>query len=208
VREVERLTPSTHNRAEIVWTGELWERLIAKAAPDERRFLLFASFSAARLSDLVALRWAQFDGEWIVYKPRKTAKKTGVVVQLPVYALPLFKELVAALPRAGEHMLVSADGNPWTANTWKHRMRRLKARAFAEGDPGRTFHDIRGTTISRLFNSGCSDAEVAAIDGHVIGRGSMLGRYAQRSRQLAINAYNRWCAAEFTKGGNVVHLQR
>jgi integrase len=207
-REIDRLTSSAQNRASLIWTPELWERLFARAEEDERRLLLFAAFSAARQSDIANLRWAQFDGQWIVYKPQKTARRTGITVQLPVYALPPFAELVAALPRRGEFLLTPRAALRWTTANIRERFAGLKARAFPEGDPGRTFHDIRGTTITRLFNAGCSDAEVAAIDGHVIGRGSSLGRYAERSRQLGVNAYNRWCAAEFSGDGQIVQLRR
>lgn len=207
-REVERLAPVNRSRAEMTWTPELWDALLAAAAPDERQLLQFAAYSAARETDIARMLWAGFDGQWLTYTPQKTARKTGVVVQLPVHALPPFADLVAGLSRSTEFMLTTRTGQPWTTSNIKLRMRDLKVRAFPKGDPRRTFHDIRGTTISRLFNAGCTDAEVAAIDGHVIGRGSMLGRYAQRSRQLALNAYAKWRAAEFTQGGEVVPMVR
>jgi integrase len=112
------------------------------------------------------------------------------------------------LSRGTEYVLTTDTGAPWSASNIKLRMRSLKARAFPAGDPGRTFHDIRGTAISRLYDAGCTDAEVASVDGHQIGRGTMLGRYAKRSRQLALNAFQRWTAAEFTTGGVVIPLKR
>lgn len=207
-REIKRLTPSTHNRAELVWTPDLWETLLGAAAEDERQLLRFAEYTAAREADIPLMRWDQFDGQWLVYKPQKTARKTGVTVALPVHALPPFAALLEELPRSTEYILTTCQGLPWSTSNIKLRMRALKAKAFA-GDPGRRFHDIRGTTISRLFAAGCTDAEVAAIDGHAIGRGTMLGRYAERSRQLALNAYQRWAAFEFSKeGGSVVRFKR
>lgn len=206
-KEIERLMPSNHSRAELTWTPELWCRLLASARPDERQLLEFAMYTAARESDIAALKAEQFDGRWLIYKPQKTARKTGVVVALPVYALPPLDALMREFGRSTEYLLATDRGVPWTAYNIKLRMRDLKARAFPAGDPGRTFHDIRGTAISRLYAAGCTDAEVASVDGHVIGRWTMLGRYAERSRQLAINAYQRWTAAEFSAGGVVVPLR-
>jgi integrase len=177
-KEIERLTPATHNRAELTWAPELWETILAAARQDERDLLEFAMYSAARESDIAAMKWAQFDGEWLVYKPQKTARRTGVVVSLPVHALPPFAALMGKLSRGTEYVLTTDTGAPWSASNIKLRMRSLKARAFPAGDPGRTFHDIRGTAISRLYDAGCTDAEVASVDGHQIGRGTMLGRYA------------------------------
>lgn len=213
VREIDRLRPPGQSRAELIWSPEQWGRLLDKAAEDERRLLLFARFTAARREDICIMKGAAFDGKWLVYKPQKTARRTGVVVQLPVYALPpfaeLMKEIVAtAAAVSSEHLLVTAQGRPWKGKTIDSRMQRLKAHTFPEGDPDRTFHDIRGTTVTDLYNVGCSDAEVASVDGHKIGRGSSLSRYAARSRDLALNAYNRWCAAEFSGGAQVVEFRR
>lgn len=208
-KEIERLVPSSHNRAELTWAPELWTTLIGAAKPDERDLLEFATWTAAREADIPQMRWDQFDGQWLVYKPQKTARKTGVIVSLPVYALPPFTALMERLARASEFILTTSTGQPWTTSNIKLRMRELKARAFPSGDPGRTFHDIRGTAISRLYAAGCTDAEVASVDGHAIGRGTMLGRYAERSRQLALNAYQRWTAAEFAQeGAEIVPFKR
>lgn len=210
-REIEHLRPPGDSRAELTWAPEQWTRLLEKAAEDERRLLWFARFSAARREDIARMPPAAYDGKWLVYKPQKTARKTGVVVQLPVYALPPFKALmdeIVALAGGADRLLLSSEGRPWTGSTIDTRMQLLKARAFPEGKPDRTFHDIRGTTVTDLYNAGCSDAEVASIDGHKIGRGSSLSRYAARSRELALNAFMRWRAAQWPdQAQNVVEFR-
>lgn len=205
---IDRLVPLSHNRSQLVWTPELWTTLYEAAEQDERDLLDFATFTAARETDIAAMRSEWFDGKWLVYTPQKTANRTGVVVHLPVYALPPFAALMERLPRCSEYILTTRTGQPWTASNIKLRMRDLKARAFPDGDPGRTFHDIRGTTISRLYTAGCTDAEVASVDGHAIGKGTTLGRYAERNRKLALNAYQCWAAAEFGERGIVIPFRQ
>lgn len=207
VREIERLR-QPRSRAELIWEAHTWDRLLGAAAEDERRLLRFALFSAARKTDCCRLRKKNFEAGWLTFKPQKTP---GVTVRLPVYAFAPFAELVAEISAvsdpASPYLLTTGRGFPWTASTITTRMVDLKLRAFAPGEiPARTFHDIRGTTVTRLFAAGCSEAEVNAITGHSLAQGSAQS-YAQRSRQLALNAYNRWTAAEFS-GGKIVEFRR
>ena len=210
--DVERLP--VKNRAEKIWTVDLWRTLIAAARPDERELLEFAMLTAARESDCARLRDADLDERgWLTWTPQKTARKTGVVVQLPSFALPPLAELLAARSRASEFLLCTSQGHPWTVSNIKLRMRELKRRAFPKLDPDRTFHDIRGTVASRLMDAGCTDAEAASVMGWAIGSGrsgervAMTRSYVKRSQQLALNAYQKWYAADWGPSGNVVPIK-
>lgn len=195
----------TADRSQLVWTPEAWATLLEHASDDERRYLLLALYTGARREDLAAMTWAQIKDGWLAYVPSKTSRSTKVTVELPTDALPPLADLLAEIPRRNETILTQADGRPWASGTWGVRMMELKAEAFPEGTPLR-FHDIRGTTISKLYEAGCTDAEVAAISGHMLAAGT-LRRYAKRSRSLALSAYQKWTKAEFAPKGKVVKFQ-
>lgn len=178
----------TGTRRDKVWTPELERKLLASAPPCIRRLYLFALFTTVRESDIAAMDGAMFDGEWLVFQPSKTKRKTGVVVHLPVYELPALAELLADAPEEGP-LLTSPRGHRWTASNIRYRFGEAVAAAGIKADLH--FHDIRGTGISRMLEAGATDAEVASISGHSIGGGSKIGDYAARSRVLALNAYRK-----------------
>jgi len=202
--KIPHLVPHSHSRRDYVWTHENEAAFIAAATPEVRNLFRFALFTGLRQSDICGVRWADFDGEWLVIKPAKTAQSTAVSVHLPVHALPPFAEMVAGLSRSSEFMLTTDHaGQPWTVENVKKLWRRTMAAADLAGTELR-FHDIRGTTVTRLFDAGCSEAEVASISGHAIGAGTMLRSYAARTRTLALNAYRKWWQA--MQGGTIVHI--
>lgn len=194
-RTVKRLVKSTASRAERVWTPAHEVAFLAAAPAGLAAVWRMALYTLLRKSDILALRWDQFDGQWLTIRPSKTSKTTAVVVHLPVFALPPLRDLVDGLPRASDFMFVT-DGYamPWSVeNLGKVWRPTMKAAGLAEADLH--FHDIRGTGITRMFAAGCTDAEVASVSGHAIGGGSELARYAARSRDLSVNAYRKWARA-------------
>jgi integrase len=57
------------------------------------------------------------------------------------------------------------------------------------GVDGLTFHDLRGTAVTRLAEAGCTEAEIAAITGHSLKSvGAILDRYLARTKGLALAA--------------------
>lgn len=204
--KIPHLVSSVGNRSDFVWTAEWEAAFLAVAKPEMANLFRLALFTGLRQSDLCALKWANFDGQWLTVKPSKTQHSTGVSVFFPVFALPPFAELLADLPRASEYVLTTDHyAQPWSPENLKRRWRQTMATAGSDlSSSGLRFHDIRGTTVTRLFDAGCSDAEVAAISGHAIGGGSMLRAYAARTRTLALNAYQRWWQA--MQGGVVLNF--
>jgi integrase len=190
---IERLVPSSQSRAEHIWLPEHEARLFSVVLPDMVRLYWFALYTVLRQGDICAIEWPQFDGRWLTVRPGKTAKSTGVVVHLPVFRLPPLAALIEQLPRNGKMMLVTDNGMPWHVDNVRTRFSRATRQAGLR-EIDLTFHDIRGTGITRMQEAGCTDAETAAISGHAIGRGSKLGDYTARTRRLAENAYAKWAA--------------
>ena len=82
--------------------------------------------------------------------------------------------------------LTNGHGRPWAQhgfqNAWKKAMRRA-------GVVDRTFHDSRGTAVTRLNEAGCTPQQTAAITGHSLRDvGTILDRYSARTDALAIAA--------------------
>ena len=74
--------------------------------------------------------------------------------------------LKAALEMAkkyGPLILTNKAGRPWTAHGFQASWRMAANKA---GIVGLTFHDLRGTAVTRLALVGCTEAEIAAITGH------------------------------------------
>lgn len=205
---VKRLVTAGRNRSEIVWTADEREALLARADDGMRKAILLDRYSAARESDLVRLDRAWIDDEgWLVFTPQKTARKTGVVVSLPVFALEPFKALLETLPKTGV-LLPSSLGRPWLPDSLRARFWYLRTEVFGKGFE-KTFHDFRGTTATELSDAGCTENEIAAIMGWAIGgEVPMSKNYVKRTRQLALNAYTKWQAASFTAKGAVVPFRR
>jgi integrase len=82
-------------------------------------------------------------------------------VTIPVGA-PLKAALDAAL-KHGPLILTSTDRRPWTEDGFRSSWRKACATA---GIVGLTFHDLRGTAVTRLALAGCTEAEIATITGH------------------------------------------
>ena len=92
-----------------------------------------------------------YDGTHI----RLRQSKTGVRVVIPVGA-PLKAALdAAAKAKKGPLILVNSEGKPWTADGFRSSWRKACA---AAGIVGVTFHDLRGTAVTRLALVGCTEA--------------------------------------------------
>lgn len=203
---IDRLAPASGTRADIIWTPDDEATFIEHAPPRLADAFLLALYTLAREADLCGLRWDQFDGRWLVYRPSKTAQSTGVVVHLPVYRLEPLRELVANLSRCTDFMLTTAAGRPWTASNLSKRFNKARAEAGLAG-ADRTWHDIRGTGETQLYLAGCTDAEVASISGHAMGDRAQQRSYLARVRGLAEHAYDKW-DRYIRGGGEVVKLVR
>jgi integrase len=68
-----------------------------------------------------------------------------------------------ATPKRSTVVLVNSEGRPWTSDGFRASWRKACAAARVVGV---TFHDLRGTAVTRLALAGCTDAEIATLTGH------------------------------------------
>ena len=76
--------------------------------------------------------------------------------------MPLKAALDAAVKRS-TIILTNSDGKPWSQDGFRASWGKACRKA---GVVGVTFHDLRGTAVTRLALAQCTEAEIATITGH------------------------------------------
>jgi integrase len=165
-------------RAEKIWTAAD-EAAFLKRAPAHLHFaLLLALWTGQRQGDLLRLPWSAYDGTHI----RLRQSKTGTPVSFKVGA-PL-KAALDATSKRSTIILTNSEGKPWTSDgfraSWGNACK-------AAGVRGVTFHDLRGTAVTRLALVDCTEAQIAAITGHSLRdvRSILDANYLHRDPALA-----------------------
>ena len=169
------------SRSDIVWTEADEANLLAIASPPLAVAFMLALWTGQRQGDILRLPWGAYDGKFI----RLRQSKGGVRVIIPVGA-PL-KALLDATPRTSTVIVTSGDRRPYTSDGFRASWRKTCARA---GITGLTFHDLRGTAVSRLARAGATEMEIATITGHSISDvKSIIDRfYFDRDPVMAVSA--------------------
>jgi integrase len=164
-----------------VWSAADEQTFLEKAPSHLHLPLLLALWTGQRQGDLLQLPWASYDGSSI----RLRQSKTGARVAIPVGA-PL-KAALDQTKRYGPLILTSTDRKSWTPDGFRSSWRKA---CVAAGIVGLTFHDLRGTAVTRLAVAGCTVAEIAAITGHGLRDvGAILdAHYLHRDPALAESA--------------------
>jgi integrase len=169
------------SRAENIWSDADEAAFLERAPSHLHLPLLLALWTGQRQGDLLRLTWSAYDGHRI----RLQQSKGGQRVVIPVGA-PL-KAALDAAPKRSPIILTTLDGKPWTADgfraSWGEACKRAKI-------AGVTFHDLRGTAVTRLAIAGCTEAEIATITGHSLRsvRAILDTHYLSRDPALAENA--------------------
>lgn len=174
----------TSDRTDAVWTDGMIATVRGDFPAHLRSAFTLALYTGQRQGDLLRLPWsAMKDG-----RIRLRQSKTGRRVSIPI-ANTLAAE-IALIPKRGPIMLTSSDHRPWTSDGFSASWR--KACKFARIE-GVTFHDIRGTAVTKLAESGCTVPEIATITGHSVSDVDSIldSHYLSRSDALADNAIKR-----------------
>lgn len=178
------------SRSDRVWAKTDEEAFYASAPTHLHLALALALWTGQRQGDLLRLTWTAYDGKTI----RLRQGKTGAAVKIPVgtdLAAKLDKErerqtalTTSAIARP---VLVTIGGQAWTEGGFRASWRKG---CDAAGIKGLTFHDLRGTAVTRLAQAGCTVPEIATITGHSLKDvGSILdSHYLNRDDGLARNA--------------------
>jgi integrase len=162
---------------------ELIDRFLREARPSLCWAVKLALYTGQRRSDLVKMKWSQFDGEFIEVRQQKT----GALLSIPCH-----KELrteLETMPRVAETILVGERGAPLTGDSLSVMVRK----ALREmGVDGYAVHGLRKNAAVALADVGCDAFEIAAITGHRTT--AMVAHYAKRhdQRRRARSAMDKW----------------
>ena len=179
---IERFTRAySVDRSDIIWLPEHVDALTESAPPEIWRAMMLALHTGQRQGDLIRMTWSAYDGVALTLKQ----SKTGARVYIP--CTTALRAMLDALPRGDAvSVLVNGQGRPWTSDGFK----KAWARATS-GDrfAGLHFHDLRGTAVTMLSETGSSVQEVASITGHSLaGAQKILDSYLSRTRHMAESA--------------------
>jgi len=164
------------------WPAELIERFLMQARPTLRRAVKLALYTGQRRSDLVKMKWSDFDGELIQVRQQKT----GALISIPCH-----KELRAELesiPRIADTILVGERGGISSITL----AAAVRAQLHKMGADGYSIHGLRKNAAVALADAGCSTMEIAAITGHTTL--AMVEHYSKRRDQgiHARSAIEKW----------------
>lgn len=148
------------DRTEKIWTAEHIEKLKAAAYPEVWAVFMLALWTGQREGDLLALTWSAYDGTRIRLRQSKTGKRVQIPVSAPLKAM---LDALKAEKRPSTLILTNTRMAPWTADGFRTSWGKVCARAGIED---LTFHDIRGTAVTRLAVAGCTVPQIASITGH------------------------------------------
>lgn len=170
-------------RSDTIWT-EADETALFEVAPHRIKLAyLLAVWTGQRQGDLLRLTWNAYDGSHIRLKQRKTGRRV---------VLPVSRVLKAALDEEAQTkkavtILTTTKWTTWTSHGFSATWRKTLAKA---GVTGLTFHDLRGTAVTRLALAGCSEAEVATFTGHSLRDVAAIldAHYLSRDSRMADSA--------------------
>jgi integrase len=183
------------DRADLIWLPSEIKAFAKVAKPHVWLAFVLALETGQRQGDVIKLPWTSYDVDaddkaWIRLvrdRKRKTdtrQRKTRAAVEIP--CTRDLRIILDAAPRTGKTILLNSEGKPWSSGAIQKAMGEAKRKAGIEG---LTFHDLRGTTVTRLAEAGCTNAEIASITGHSLDSvAQILATYLGRTRGLALAA--------------------
>ena len=150
--------------------------------------VLLLLYTGQRRSDVVLMKWSQFDGEIIEVAHQQ---KTGEYVAIPCHHR--LRSVLSTMPRHSEFILTGERGTPYHPQSLAAAVRR---QLHAIGIRGYSVHGLRKNAAQALALAGCPIPEIMAVTGHRTP--GMAIHYSKRAekKRLARSAIGRWEAAE------------
>jgi len=180
---VERLYHA--DRSEKIWEESHIAVLMVKASEPLQRALVLALETGQRQGDLLTLPWSAYQADdqgrlWIRLRQSKTGRRVAVPVTRRL------RGVLETSPRSAITILTNNRGLAWQPNAFRKAWGDASRKA---GISNPTFHDLRGTAVTRLAEAGCSAAEIASITGHSMRAvGAILDQYLARTGKIALAA--------------------
>jgi integrase len=172
------------------WSHEPWpERVIekfeaeARPKPIAQLALALLLYTGQRGSDVVRMKWADYDGTGIAVRQLKTG------TPLWIRCHKKLKAILESAPRPSEFILTSRYGSGYTAGG----LRDLISAATAQiGAAGHTAHDLRCNAAIALAEAGCNDHEIMAVTGHRTFKEAQKYTAKANQKKLSGQAIAKW----------------
>jgi integrase len=186
-RVPERVARLYHaDRSDKIWGTDQIAMFMAVAPLPLQRAMVMALETGQRQGDLLVLPWSSYDGSWMRLRQSKSRTRGRLGRQVNIPVTRRLRAVLDSLPRNCPVILTNARGLPWRENAFRKAWQLAARKA---GITCLTFHDLRGTAVTRLSEAGCTPQEIATITGHSLGEVStILDRYLSRTDKLAIAA--------------------
>lgn len=134
-----------------------------------------ALYTGQRRGDLVEMRWSDIVGDEITLTQRKTGKRLTLTIH------PALAQVLAVTPKAGETILVTMYGKPFSDKAIGMRMQDWTDAAGIGA--GATLHGLRKTLGKLLAESGATTRELMDVLGHDdIAHAELYSRAAEQKR--------------------------
>lgn len=147
------------------WTTKELATMLSPSAREIGMPVLIAYYTAQRLGDVLAMRWADYNGHAITLTQQKT--KTSLIIPAhPTLKAELDKRQ-KALKKEGRieaTLATRPDGKPWLTDHYKHRFAAIKNELGLAIDLH--FHGLRHSAAANLAEAGCTAHEISSITGH------------------------------------------
>lgn len=144
-------------RTDKVWSEADLARLLSVAPMRLASAAILALWTGQRQGDLLRLPWSAYDGKHIKLRQGKGGRR----LKIPVGEV--LRAHLDAMPRVSPIVLTNSRAKPWTGDGFRASWGKICAKAGIEE---LTFHDLRGSAVTRLAIAGCSVPEIASITGH------------------------------------------
>jgi integrase len=153
------------NRQELIWSPDDERKFYASAPEHISLAVLLAVWTGQRQGDLLKMRWSKgepgepyCDGEYMYLRQSKGSEYVRVKI-----VGPLKVALTEAKSKAtGPYILMTTRGKKWKSGFGSLFSKKKNAAGLGE----LTFHDLRGTAVTRLALAGATVLEIAAVTGH------------------------------------------
>lgn len=134
-----------------VWTNDLFTTLLANASYEVGLVCRMALETGQRQNDILNMKWASFDGERFRFPQEKRGHNVSVLLTKQL------AEEIRKLQRKNEvdnvqplFVCLNSRGTPWTSSGFRASFNKSIKQAAVLG---LTFHDLRGTAITRAYSN-------------------------------------------------------